>query len=110
MDSEGKNKIIYFFVEDELNESELEMEFEEKEPKLIQEYLFIAKKLVKGNEWKWIKVCGNYLYMAGDKDMKKLLNRYSLGQFTKSELELNIYSEFSKEDMQDFALKVLEQS
>ncbi|MDF2822210.1 MAG: hypothetical protein K0R15_2658 [Clostridiales bacterium] len=84
-------------------------ELEEIDPTLIPEFEIVAKLLVGKNDWKWIKICGNYLYKAGDDDMKQLLLKYSLGQFTNSELDSNINSEFSKEDMQEFAIQVLNQ-
>lgn len=45
---------------------------------------------------------------AGDDDIKRILTRYALGQFTQEELDLNINSEFKKEDKQLFEKQVLE--
>lgn len=69
----------------------------------------VAKALVATKDWKWVKACGGFLIKAGDTDAKKTLERYAAGQFTAEELEQNKNSEIKKEDMMDFAKKLLEQ-
>ncbi|MPN27223.1 hypothetical protein SDC9_174651 [bioreactor metagenome] len=65
--------------------------------------------MVETKDWKWIKACAGFLLKAGDTDVKKTLERYSAGQFTVEELDQNKNSEIKKEDMMEFAKKLLEQ-
>lgn len=60
-------------------------------------------------EWKWIKASGNFLLKAGNEDKRKMLDRYSLGQFSQEVLNLNEDSKITKEQIQDFGKQALEQ-
>lgn len=82
---------------------------EDEKPEVNADLIVASKVLVDKKEWKWIKACGSFLLKAGDDDMKKTLKRYALGQFSQEELDLNINSEFKKEDIQVFAKQLLEQ-
>ena len=71
--------------------------------------ILVSKALFSKKDWKWIKTCGGFLLKAGDTDVKKTLERYATGQFTAEELDQNKNSEIKKEDMMEFAKKLLEQ-
>ena len=71
--------------------------------------IVVSKALVETKDWRWVKACGGFLTKAGDSDAKKTLERYATGQFTPEELEQNKNSEIKREDMMDFAKKLLEQ-
>ncbi len=105
----SKGLLIYRFNEGAfkgISKSQFDDEF----PELIKsELIDLGKVLVSKNEWKWIEFFGKFLMKADDSEIKKTLERYSLGQFTQDELDLNKDSEIKKEDMQAFAKQVLEQ-
>ncbi len=77
-------------------------------PKEQPLFVGVAKALVDKKEWKWIKICGNFLVKDGDEEMKATLERYSKGQFSQEELDLNKNSEINKAEMQSLAKQVIE--
>ncbi len=79
-------------------------------PDDYNDFIEVARSLVATNQWEWIKACGGFLLVAGDKDIKVTLERYVLGNFTQSELEINKSSSIRKEDMVEFAEFTLQNS
>lgn len=72
------------------------------------EIIEISKTLIAKGDWKWIDFFGKFLIDAEDSDMKKTLERYSNGQFTQEELDLNKNSKIKKDKMQSLAKKIIE--
>jgi len=70
--------------------------------------IVISKELVGKKEWRWVKACAKFLLKSGDDDIRKIIGRYALDQFTQEELDLNKTSIYKKADMQIFAKKVVE--
>jgi len=71
--------------------------------------IFVSKSLVDTKEWKWIKNFSKFLLKAGNKQIRKTLEKYASANFTKEELEINKNSGIKKEDMIAFAKQTLEQ-
>ncbi len=83
-------------------------DIEKTDPHEKPSFTQVAKALVETRDWKWIKTCGEFLLKAGDTDMKGTFERYAAGQFTSEEVEQNMNSEIKKEDIIDFAKRLLE--
>lgn len=139
MDSEGKKEIAYYVINGEFYKSELLAivnsnrircyefyglliysinnnfmsvdidEIENIKADEIPTFIEVAKALIATKQWKWVKACGSFLLKAGDGDMRKTLERYSEGQFTQEELDLNKNSEIKQADMQVLSKQILEQ-
>ncbi|QSX04821.1 hypothetical protein JYG23_08890 [Sedimentibacter sp. zth1] len=68
----------------------------------------VAKALVATKDWRWIKVCAEFLIKEGDEDMKQAIERYAFGKFTPEELEINKGNEITEDDMIYFSIELLE--
>lgn len=82
---------------------------DELEPNKYPLFIDVAKILTAEHEWEWIKRCAGFLLKTGDIEMRKILEQYALGQFTQEELEINMNSEFTKEEMMKFSVQLLKQ-
>lgn len=67
----------------------------------------VAKMLIDTKEWKWIKTFGPLLLSTSDQHVKDIFLRYADGQFSIEKLEINKYSQMTKEEMQGFAKETL---
>lgn len=76
--------------------------------KKAKDFNEVAKLLVSQNEWKWIKVCGEFLFATGDMQIRETLERYAQDKFDIDELINNKDSGYSKEDMISFSKELLE--
>ncbi|TYQ16373.1 UNVERIFIED_CONTAM: hypothetical protein Cloal_2906 [Acetivibrio alkalicellulosi] len=76
----------------------------------VEEYsnfIPVAKHLISNNEWKWVKVFGEFLVKAEDEYTIELLKRYSKGEFYPYELTDNEDSLYTKEEIQNYSKNVL---
>jgi hypothetical protein len=69
----------------------------------------VARSLVSTGEWGWIKKCAAFLLRSGDEGIKAILQRYSSGQFSNAEIELNKNSGMDSDEMRAFAKGLLGQ-
>ncbi len=64
-------------------------------------------KLVSDRRWKWVKAFGEFLVKTKDEYTIKLMQRYSKGDFSDDDINMNIESEYTKEDIQNFCKEIL---
>ncbi|WEK55760.1 MAG: hypothetical protein P0Y55_06865 [Candidatus Cohnella colombiensis] len=85
-------------------------------PKMIPielpDFKEIAEELVATSQWKWIRLCSEYLLRVdrGTKEkITKTLERFAADQFSKRDLEINENSGITKVDMRLFSQQLLNQ-
>ncbi len=99
------NAIIFYNKEQNDFKSILLDQVQNAEVQRYKELNEFALKKLKEGEWKWIKTFAEYLIKSNDKDIVKVLKRYSNGEFSDEEVQKN--SEYSKEYIKTFCSQLL---
>jgi hypothetical protein len=105
---EVKGRIIYTIDNITFKGTSISM-IQDSDPEENPALVTITKSLFQTKEWKWVEACGAFLMNSGDHDVIQTLTRYAQGSFTQEELDINKNSMITKDDIQDYAKRLINQ-